>query len=351
MADKTQAALIQEQGEHAKTKRRIPCTKNKCEDQKKCPWGHKNVVKTPLKDIKCQYFNPISGKGCRNGKDCRFMHERNAPIVQINGEEEETNSQEEVPPPPPQNPNKRKRTSSSKSSVSSIKTPKPVPVLENNNTFQDNSQKKNSEKTNENQNSQMEIDEEPIQVIGGTSATPDSQKNNDYRECEAYQRKLREQRNQSVFHDVRLSPRNNTPSPQYTSPHIEPPTIKVSAPKNDDTKTPVSEQQGPTVTIPIATLAEWSKKMNEATQNINSPSGTRPSPTSTTTRPGLATSYPADPEDDGGRAKSEGGGNGNPDQTAKATTGKGVSIQILNKMIVEEILEDIISDFNNFNYD
>ena len=154
-----------------------------------------------------------------------------------------------------------------------------------------------------------------------------------------------------MFNDVRLSPRNNTPSPQYISPHIEPPTIKVSAPKNDDTKTPVSEQQGPTVTIPIATLAEWSKKMNEATQNINSPSGTRPSPTSTTTRPGLATSYPADPEDDGGRAKSEGGGNGNPDQTAKTTTGKGVSIQILNKMIVEEILEDIISDFNNFNYD
>ena len=72
--------LLQEQGAHAKTKRMIQCTNKDCSgDNKSCPFGHKNN-KNPASLTKinrqCRFFNPYTGSGCRDGEDCRFLHEK-----------------------------------------------------------------------------------------------------------------------------------------------------------------------------------------------------------------------------------------------------------------------------------
>ena len=79
--DKTQEALVKERADHSKTMRRIPCSKkDKCENQKTCPYGHQKKEEKEKKkfDEPCNFWNPATRSGCQRGAKCRFRHD-NAP--------------------------------------------------------------------------------------------------------------------------------------------------------------------------------------------------------------------------------------------------------------------------------
>ena len=193
--EKTERALTKEMGDHAKTKRRIPCHKEKCEDQKSCPWGHKQTGSTQ-KRRKCDFYQPSSGRGCRNGEDCTFVHEtpNQAPNTQATPKTNNKN-QNKIKNIPPK---------------IEVSLPEPSPILANNNVVQEFSQ---STPNAEAEESVMEVDESEVKVVGAKTTSREE----DYRSCQEYvQRQIR----------VKNLPRNS-PTPDERG-HQEPPVASTS---------------------------------------------------------------------------------------------------------------------------
>ena len=271
LADKTQAALVQEQGEHAKTKRRIPCNKPKCEDMKNCPYGHKKDRKN---EVLCTFFNST---GCNKGDSCRFKHVKNDSSSGANGTKDDL-----IPPPqtpknsfsnsstkskPPQKPTP-KNTHKPKPPLIKINTPSPVPTLQNNNSLQEIPSGRNLE------TEEMEVDEEvrDVKTTEDNMKTNKNKVNNDYLECEAYQKKLNEAKG---IHSLKVNEIKDqrTPSPDYRSPHdemtVKTPVLPSPSPSPSPNPTPSGSQM---VTIPLITLQKLSNlqsspKTNELQDN------------------------------------------------------------------------------------
>ena len=213
LADRTQKALVQEQGEHAKTKRKIPCEKTKCEDTKKCPWGHPK--ENPKKKInrRCDFFNPLTGKGCRKGDSCAFLH--------IRSTAQELNLPEPVP---------LLKTEEVKKEEIKKEEPKTPEINATSPLYSFSSQdvrfKKEEDKTNKEEVS-MEVDNmDEVKVVGVSTASPNTV--DDYKTCEEYQKKLLESRQSSAM-TSRRTPFVRAPSPLTIDNNVK---IEVSSPSS-----------------------------------------------------------------------------------------------------------------------
>ena len=165
----TNEAYTMEKGNHARTKKQIPCSNPDCEGGKTCEYGHgkasaaaKAAAGSGRKKInkKCKYFNIWTGLGC-NKEDCLFIHD----TTKVGARKKVSNN------------------SSSSASVSEVskrdmfeETKEDAEKMDVDVVVEDQQQKKKEE----------------VKVIGAKTATLAGDRLEDYKSCEVYQKRYLE---------------------------------------------------------------------------------------------------------------------------------------------------------------
>ena len=200
LAERNHQALLQEKGDHARTKKQIRCTKEDCTGGKKCPFNHPKSRKKLVNRV-CDFFD--TKNGCNKGDSCAFLHEKKDNVKKENNSlppPSTTSSTSTSPPPavtptttpaptPTPTPNP---TPTIQPTPSATSAPNPIPTPKTNTVSNASMNDMFAETVvggdNTNKEEQMEVDIRPTPSTSGQSINPQNSIN-DYRQCQEYQRR------------------------------------------------------------------------------------------------------------------------------------------------------------------